>query len=351
MQLPLIKLIAFLLPGAKSTSRTEDSRSPYRSGDCRGFLRALACISLLLISAGCRHKALNFPDDDQPLCNVQFRLSVNPHWEWSDTLLTQHIPEAEMPPGWYQRCILMVTDENTGRVLAHRSDIMDKRKPYHDMNVGLPCNRPLKVYTWSDIVDEHGVELAYDCGKFPVVSYADGRGSLRSRLCSMTAMSRIQLTANSVDTTLNITLHHHSGAFLLYGTMGDSLYSKADSIEAVICYEGFHPISFSIEQDAPSDAVPDHEVRCIPAIHSSGRMIIGGDCVWLPQSDEPRQKQLKVSFYNAKSGEWLGETPRLRIELNRGVIWVGECQLLPGDKPQGGIAIDPGFEGDINIRL
>lgn len=116
----------------------------------------------------------------------------------------------------------------------------------------------------------------------------------------------------------------------------------------VLTYTGYVPNMFDLTDDTVRDASAEYSFRSELSEISSAEALLGFDYIMI--KPEGSAVGVDLSFYEKKNDKKIATTGNIEVPLKRGYVTriKGEYLTKTSD---GGIGIDPGFDGDHNIKL
>lgn len=220
----------------------------------------------------------------------------------------------------------------------------------------LPSGR-YKLLAWADYTRRGSTaDRYYDCSDFSDVELtplALSTGSDDTKLCYCGTGS-IEFHVPATDSTRvvasTVNLTPPVGKFKYVATDYNKFVDKDKSgYRVVFLYNGFLPSNFNLFRNLPFNSVTGkHFVSTLSEMSTqgTGSATLGYDYVMV-NGDEGSVNVL-VGLYN-EEGKLTGRTTALEVPLKRGGLTVVRGSFLTHTANTGGIGIDPGFDGDIDV--
>ena len=223
-----------------------------------------------------------------------------------------------------------------------------------------------EVLVWCDYVQEDVREAWYyvtdDLRK---VTYSDHQVTDNNDKDVFTNMLSVDLTGYSCackdqEFTYDLMLERPNGRFKCISTDYDE-YLKGnnaakDDITAVVTYIQYVSAGYDVEQQKPNYFVPTRTFTTSAHIDDDGMLELCYDYVFV--NGKQTNVKINFTFYRGEvsysdSGEITGDRisswSGILVPLKRNMETVIEGRLLTTSYGSGGVGIEPGFEGEINI--
>lgn len=130
----------------------------------------------------------------------------------------------------------------------------------------------------------------------------------------------------------------------VYGTRDTRV--PLEDYSVIFKYVGFMPSAYNLPEDRTVDSMTDVEFESTISQLNNDEAILGFDYVFA--GPEETYVTLQVSIYDNISGQRLTVSDNARIPVKRSYDTVVFGTFMYGNE-DGGIIIDPGYEGDLNI--
>lgn len=133
------------------------------------------------------------------------------------------------------------------------------------------------------------------------------------------------------------------------GTSGDTKAEvELNDYYAVLTYTSYIPNMFDLTDNTVRDASSEYSFRSEISELSATEAILGFDYIMI--KPDGSTIGVDVSFYDKENNRKIASTGNIEIPLQRGHVTRIRGEYLT-KKSDGGIGIDPGFDGDHNIKL
>lgn len=248
-----------------------------------------------------------------------------------------------------------------------------------DLSAGYDCAVPLTLtpgqYTllvWAELTESEGADRLYNSDEFSEIRLRGGEHAAntdyrdafsgtadidlapetvgtRNRANCSVAMTRPLAKYQFVTTDVQ--------AFLQLMTAGNGSSSEATrasltDYEILFRYVGYMPNAYSLFTDKPSDSAMGVQFRSELSRLNNSEASLGFDYVFVKDAESTVSVQIEV--YRKTDGQLVSRTMSIRVPLNRDehtVIrgaFISDTSLADSS---GGVGIDPGYEGDIDIPV
>ncbi len=120
-----------------------------------------------------------------------------------------------------------------------------------------------------------------------------------------------------------------------------------DDYKVVFRYMGFMPCSYNMFTNKPADSWTGVQFESLLQIENEQEVSMGFDYVFVNGSEAG--VSVLVEVYN-KEGEKVSSSPTIEVPLIRGHVTIVRGEFLTS-MSNGGVVIDPGFDGDYDIFI
>lgn len=255
------------------------------------------------------------------------------------------------------RLMVQAIADNDRRVLATDTRIIRPGQPLSgEIRFTLPSGSH-HLLAWADYVDDSGTpaDKYYSTADLTDITFLGttyvGDTDWRNA-CSATAP--VQFRVYEGDTTVirsQLTLKSIMGKIRFVSTDYNEWLPKAQPLRTLVAYTGFLPNHYSVLRGMPFDATTGvsflTEMRGASTV-GDGSITLAEDLVMV--NGDESSVQVAIGLYD-DSGKLVSTSGTLTVPLRRGGITTVTGHFLTKTQNSGGIGIDPGFDGDINIHF
>lgn len=314
---------------------------------CVAVLATIAAILILITSACSDSKSEPKLGDAPVVVKVSIDTTMT-HWQVHDI-------ESRSSSTPLLRCKLQAVTSDQ-RIIASDSHVF---KPGEELSTTFEMRLPSGGYSllaWCDYVDptQPNADLHYlsaDLTDITITGNYTGNDHTRNAYSGVTP---VDFTVYEGDTTTvinsDITVKPIMGMVKFVATDYNQFLVKPLSLRIMVAYPGFLPHRYSVLRGVPFDATTGvyfitNELTEL-STEGTGRATLGYDYVMV--NGEESSVTVALGLYNDE-GKLVGQTSNMNIPIRRGGITTVEGHFLTKTQSSGGIGIDPGFNGDINV--
>ena len=213
-----------------------------------------------------------------------------------------------------------------------------------------------RLLAWADWV-EHGsvADKYYTTSDFNDITFMgkyEGNNDYRNAYSGSAAVSfKVKLGDTTTVVREQLSLRSIMGKVKFIATDYNEYLEKGQNVRVLVAYTGFLPNHYSILRGVPFDATTG--VNFISSItetstQGDGTATLGWDYVMV--NGEESSVTMALGLYNDE-GQLVGQSATLNVPIKRGGITIVKDHFLTKTAGNGGIGIDPSFEGDINVYI
>lgn len=314
----------------------------------RVVLTAILATFLILITSACSNSK-----DEPKLGSAPVVVTVavdTAMTHWQDYEVDSRASSAPL-----LRCKLQALSSDN-RIVASETHLFHPGDPLTvTFNLTLPSGA-YSLLAWCDYVDpaSPNADLHYSTADLTDVTLAgDYDGNDHSRN-AYSGMAPIDFTVYEGDTTTVITsdvaLKPIMGMIKFVATDYNQFLVKPLSVRVMVAYPGFLPHRYSVLRGVPFDATTGiyfitNELTEL-STEGDGSATLGYDYVMV--NGDESSVTVALGLYNDE-GKLVGQSGNINVPIRRGGLTVVKGHFLTKTQSSGGIGIDPGFEGDINV--
>ena len=309
---------------------------------------AMLCSMLLILACSCSDSKSEPKLGSAPvIVNVNVDTTMT---YWQDYVVDSRASSAPL-----LRCKLQALSSDNN-ILASETHIFQPGEPLTaTFKLRLPSDE-YRLMAWCDYVDasQPSADLHYLTADLRDVTFTgsyDGNDPSRNAYSGVTPID-FKVYEGDTTTVINsdISLKPIMGKIKFVATDYNQFLVKPISLRFLIAYTGFLPHRYSVVRGVPFDATTGvyfitNELTEL-STEGDGSATLGYDYVMV--NGDESSVTVALGLYNDE-GKLVGQSGNINVPIRRGGLTVVKGHFLTKTQSSGGIGIDPGFDGDINV--